>query len=77
MAYYSLVVLAPHPLAIPDPLIMLDAGVNTVTVLTDNLEELLQRLRGEGCEVKQVHRLDEFETPTAQDMALPGEVLDE
>ena len=61
MAYYSFVVIAPQPLGIPSPTVLLDKGVNTFAAVVDNLEEFLKNLEDEGVVVKQVNRLDDHE----------------
>lgn len=61
MGFYSIVAVAKQPVAIPDPLILLDKGRNVFTVRTDDLEELRAKLRTEGVEIVQAHRLDEHQ----------------
>lgn len=73
MSYYSFVAIAQRPVGIPDPMILLDSGVNTFTAQTDDLEGLLDILKNEGVTVTQVNKLDDHEEGTAQDLLLPGE----
>lgn len=58
MGYYSIVAVARQPVGIPDPLVMLDKGVNVFTAQTDDLEGLLDTLKSEGVTVQKVNRLD-------------------
>ena len=76
MAYYSFVVLAKHAVTILDPLILLGEGVNTFTVLVEDLDDLLAQLRDEEVEVKQVNRLDELDSVPPGTVLLPEEDLE-
>ena len=70
MAYYSFVAIARQPVGIPNPLILLDTGVNTFTAETNDLDGLLAQLEAEGVNVTQVNKLDDFEEVTLQDLPL-------
>ena len=74
MGYYSIVAVARQPVAIPDPLVLLDTGLNVFTAQTDDLEGMLDALKNEGVTVKKVNRLDGL--PSVEPKAtllLPGE----
>lgn len=73
MAYYSFVVIAPQPVGITKPMLMLDQGLNAFSVVVDDLDALLQRFKEEGIVVQQRNRLDEFEPNTPSDLLLEGE----
>lgn len=68
MAYYSFVVVAPRPVGLTKPLLLLDAGVNTFNVVVDDVEELRGFLESEGVQIRQMNRLDAFEENTAEDL---------
>lgn len=74
MGYYSIVGIAKQPVAIPDPMIMLDTGLNVFTAQTDDLDGLLVTLKNEGVLVQKVHQLDGH-TPVeaSETMLLPHE----
>lgn len=48
MRQFAIKVQATKPVAIPDPLVMLDRGLNVFNVVTDDLESLLEVLQNEG-----------------------------
>lgn len=73
MGYYSFTALAKNPVAIEDPLILLDSGVNVFTAVVDDLEGLLARLKSEGVTVQQVNKLDGLEPVPPDSLLLPGE----
>jgi len=73
MGYYSFVALARHPVALPDPLVMLGEGVNVFTALVDDLPDFLSTLAGEDVEVKQVNALDGLDPVPVESLLLPGE----
>lgn len=77
MAYYSFVVLADHPVAIPDPMVLLDTGVNAFSALVEDLDGFTKLLEEEGVTIKQANRLDEFEPLGPESLLLPGEELPE
>lgn len=72
MAYYSFVVIARQPVGIPKPMVMLDAGVNVFTVVVDDLDTFLSRLKDEGVTVQQMNRLDVSEPGSPQDLLVEG-----
>lgn len=74
MAYYSFVATAKEPVGITKPMLMLDAGVNVFTLVVDDLDAFLKRLKDEGVTVQQMNRLDAHEPGTATDLLLEGEV---
>lgn len=73
MAYYSFVVIAPQPVGFTKPLLMLDKGLNTFSVVVDDVEALVERFHDEGIVVKQRNLLDEFEPGQSSDLLLDGE----
>jgi hypothetical protein len=73
MAYYSFVAFAQHPVAIPDPLIMLGRGINTFTAMTEDLDGLLALLRDEDVDIKQVNQLDGLRPVPPETLLLRGE----
>ena len=73
MGFYSFTAIARHPVAIEDPLILLDAGVNAFTAVVEDLDDLLTRLKAEGVEVKQVNKLDGLGPVSPDSLLLPGE----
>jgi hypothetical protein len=77
VAYYSFVVLAAHPVAIPNPMVLLDTGVNTFTALVEDLDEFTKLLANEDVTIKQANQLDKFEQQKPEDLLLPGEELPE
>jgi hypothetical protein len=78
VGYYSFVVIAKNPVAIEDPLICLDKGVNTFAAVVQDLQALLDRLSCESVEVKQVNQLDELDPVDPNDsLLLPGETLND
>lgn len=76
MAYYSIVVFAHHPVGIPDPLILLDKGLNPFTVMTDDIEGLLKMLGDEGVDIREVNCLDAHDPGDPSSLLLPDEVPD-
>lgn len=74
MGYYSFIAIAPHPVGVKDPLIMLDKGVNTFTAVTDDVDGLVAHLESEGINVTQINQLDGLEpVPPEASLLLPGE----
>lgn len=73
MAFYSFIAIAQQPVGIPDPMILLDTGVNTFTAHTDDLDGLLKQLADEGVKVTQVNRLDQHEEGQPSDLLLLDE----
>jgi hypothetical protein len=73
VAYYSFVAFAKHPVGLVNPLVLIDAGVNTFTAEIDDLDGFLEILRDEGVEVRKTNRLDELESVPEDSMLLPGE----
>jgi len=76
MKQYSIVAMAKHPVAIPDPLIMLDEGHNAFTVMTDDIADVLELLAGEGVTVQSYNHLGQDGPPRLEDELLPGETLE-
>lgn len=75
MGYYSFIAVARQPVAIPDPMVMLDTGRNVFTAQTDDLEAFLKQLVEEGVVVQQVHRLDTFEAVNSEvSLGLPDDL---
>lgn len=73
MGYYSFILIAKNPVAIENPLVLLDRGVNVITSVVDDLEAFLARLKTEGVKVEKVNRLDGLEPVPMDSMLLPGE----
>ncbi len=74
VGFYSIVAIAKQPVAFPDPLILLDRGLNVFTVHTDDLEELREKLKTEGAEILQANRLDDHQPLNpSETLLLPGE----
>jgi hypothetical protein len=69
---YSLVVFAPHGVAIPEPLVLLGQGINAFTVFTDDIDSVVETLKEEGCDIKAVELL-KSEPTTSDDLYLEGE----
>jgi hypothetical protein len=61
VGFYSIIAVAKQPVAVPDPLILLDRGRNVFTVHTEDLEELREKLKAEGVEIVQANRLDDHQ----------------
>lgn len=61
MGFYSIVAVAKQPVAVPEPLILLDRGRNVFTVHTEDLEGLREKLKTEGVEIVQANRLDDHQ----------------
>lgn len=76
MAYYSFVVIAPQPLVVEHPVVLLDTGLNVFSAVVDDIDSFVEWLRDNGVDVKQFSRLDgdALGDPTPQDMLLPGEL---
>jgi hypothetical protein len=74
VAYYSFVVVAPHPVGIIKPMLLLDSGMNAFSIAVDDLDALLERFKEEGVVVQQRNCLDEFEPTQQADLLLEGEV---
>ena len=72
MKQYSVTAVATKPVAIPDPLIMMDVGLNVFTVLTDDVNEMLKLLKNEGVTVKEINVMEQ-EPSTLHDMLVEGE----
>jgi hypothetical protein len=73
MGFYSFVALARHPVALPDPLVMLGEGINVFTAVVEDLPDFLSTLAGEDVEVKQVNALDGLDPVPAEALLLPSE----
>lgn len=74
MGYYSFVAIAPHPMGVENPLILMDRGVNTFTAVTDDVDALVALLTSKGAKVTQVNQLDDLEpVPPEASLLLPGE----
>lgn len=74
MGYYSIVAVARTPVAIPEPMLMLDTGRNVFPVQIEDLEAFLKLLSDEGVQVQEVHRLDQFEPVNPQEsLGLPDD----
>lgn len=72
MKQYSAKATALRPVAIPDPLILLDEGFNTFTFVTDNLDGTLDLLKNEGVTVQEVFTLEQ-EASSLKDILVEGE----
>ena len=73
--YYSFVVVAPQPLGIPKPMLLLDRGLNVFSVVVDDLDALLEKFKEEGVIVQQMNPLDEFEPAGTAGLLLEGEMM--
>ena len=73
MKQFSIQAMADCPVAIPEPLIMLDQGFNVFQIRTDDIEGILDLLRGESVSVIAINELGQDEAPTLEDELLPGE----
>ncbi len=60
-------------MALPEPLVMLDKGFNVFQVSTDDIEGILDLLRGEGVTIQEVNDLGQDVKPSLDDELLPGE----
>lgn len=67
MGFYSVIAIAKHPIAFPDPFLLLDTGRNVFTVLTDDFEDFRTKLSEEGAEVIESNRLDEHQALDPRD----------
>lgn len=72
MAYYSFVVIAKHPVGIPQPLVLLDTGLNVFNAEVSNLEEFKSLLENEDVFIKETNRLDAHEAGSPEDLILDG-----
>lgn len=72
MEQYSIKAQARKPVAIPDPLVMLDAGFNVFNVVTDDLETLLSDLENEGVTIIEASKMEQ-EPSSLEDMLVEGE----
>lgn len=57
MSFYSFVVIAPQPVGIPKPFVVLDTGVNTFNAEVPNLDAFLAFLESEGVVVTRYYQL--------------------
>lgn len=74
MAYYSFKVVAKYPVAMINPLIMVDTGFNVFTAVVDDLPSLLDRLAEDGVEVQEINQLDGLAAVSVTDtLPLPDE----
>lgn len=70
MGYYSIIAIAKQPVAIPDPMVMLDRGMNVFTAQTDDLDGFLATLKNEGVTVQKVNQLDGLDAVKPEDTLL-------
>lgn len=73
MAYYSFVVIAQQPVGIPNPIILLDRGLNTFNAEISDIDAFKKDLENENVVIKEVYRLDTHEPGLPTDLLLEGE----
>jgi hypothetical protein len=73
MKQYSLEAIALRPVAIPDPLIMLDKGFNAFQLRTDDIGSVLLLLADEGVTVKATYEIGQDTPASLDDELLLGE----
>jgi hypothetical protein len=56
--YYSLVVIAPYEIPLPQHLTILEEGFNVLSLTVQKIEPLCEALLKEGCTIVQCNRLD-------------------
>lgn len=69
LRHYSMVVIAPHEIPLPQHLAVLEAGFNVLNLTVPSIEALRAALEEEGCTILQCNPLDEFE-PVALPLVL-------
>ncbi len=74
MAYYSFIVVAKHPVGIPQPLVLLDTGINVFNAEISDLEEFKALLENEDVLIKETNRLDAHEAGSSADLLLGGDM---
>ena len=58
MSYYSILAFSTVSVQYREPLVFIEPGINAFSVLTDDVEALLERLRKDGIRVDVVNNLD-------------------
>ncbi len=61
MGFYSLIVMAPREVPLPEYLVYLDRGRNVFNTTVADLEAFKKTLGDHGVQILQVNRLDEYE----------------
>lgn len=74
MKQYTLKAIAQRPVAIPDPLIILDRGFNVFQVVTGDINDVVALLKNEGTEVTEINELQQ-EPDALQDLLVGDETL--
>jgi hypothetical protein len=62
LRYYSVRAFSTESLQYEEPLILIEPGLNAFTVLTDDMEVLVERLKADGVRVDEVQVLDGDDT---------------
>lgn len=75
MKQYSIEAIASKPVALPDPLVLLDTGFNVFTVMTDDLEGIKAMLENEGVTFKSINCIEQDVPVRLEDELLPDESL--
>ena len=70
MAYYSISAQAPGLVGVPEALTVLDRGLNVFTVVTDDIDVILNRLRSENVVILTYNRLDAHEGISPDETAM-------
>lgn len=71
--YFSFIVVAPEPLAIDKPAVLLDQGRNVFTAQVDDLSDFLEHLKIRGIKLLDVRWLNNFSPLPADSLLLPDE----
>lgn len=66
MAYYSFELHADHPVAIPDPFLLLETGLNVVSAVVSDMAALRKTFLEEGVTIKKVFVLDDLDSENVQ-----------
>lgn len=72
MPQYSIVAKAPHTIVLSDHGIVLGAGVNAVTFVTNHIEDVRRRLQDAGACISTLYLLEQ-EPSEFRDLLLDGE----
>jgi hypothetical protein len=66
VAHYSFVAVAPQPLVITRPAVLLDEGQNVFTAVVENIDDFMQLLADKGVTVQKAFCLDPDPMPAGQ-----------
>ena len=70
MHYYSMVVVSPDVLGVPEKLLTLDRGRNVFCIMLEDYDSFSKSLIGLGVQIVQATRLDDHERLTPEDMRI-------